>query len=338
MAAKSPRYLWPVLGVLLLLISAPGFGGWQSDSQSIMGTQISVTLWHEKDSVAQQAVQVVMEEMQRIDRQYSPFIETSDLARINQNAAKSPQQISDEFYLLVDKSLFYSRLSEGAFDITFASVGWKYDYRHHQQPSDKERKQLLPAINYRWLQLDPDKHTIAFGHPNVRIDLGGIAKGYAVDRAAALITALGVKHATISAGGDSRILGDKFGKPWVVGIKNPRAHEGSDSPPVIRLPLTDTAISTSGDYERFFIDQDSGERIHHILNPKTGRSATGVMSVTILGPVGIDTDPLSTTVFVLGVEKGIELVNRLQGIDCIIIDSAGKVHFSADLSPPEPLG
>ena len=133
-------------------------------------------------------------------------------------------------------------------------------------------------------------------------------------------------------------MGDKMGRPWIVGIKNPRAGENHDSPPVIRLPLTDTAISTSGDYERYFIDDTSGERIHHIINPKTGRSATGVISVTVLGPKGVDTDPLSTTVFVLGVEKGLKLVNRLQGIDCVIIDSSGKVHFSTGLSPPESSG
>ena len=334
MTAVLPPRRWPLLALLLALLCNVALGAWQSQSEAIMGTQVNVTLWHPDDDVSQKAVAAVFAEMRRIDQTYSPYIDSSDLQRINQHAAQSPQTISDEFYLLLDKSLFYSRVSNGAFDITFASLGWKYDYRQHQQPSEADRKALLPAINYRWLQLNPQQRTVAFGHPNVRIDLGGIAKGYAVDRAAALVTALGVEHATISAGGDSRIIGDKMGKPWIVGIKNPRAE--SNTAPVIRLPLTDTAISTSGDYERYFIDQDSGERIHHIINPKTGRSATGVMSVTILGPVGIDTDPLSTTVFVLGVDKGLELVNRLQGIDCIIIDNAGKVHFSANLSPPEP--
>src|SRR5690606_39073535 len=121
-------------------------------------------------------------------------------------------------------------------------------------------------------------------HPDIRIDLGGIAKGYAVDRAAEILRGYGVEHATVSAGGDSRLMGDKNGRPWIVGIKNPRAEDDKDALPVIRLPLTDTAVSTSGDYERYFVDEATGERIHHIINPKTGRSATGVISVTVLGP------------------------------------------------------
>lgn len=309
--------------------------GWRTESQAIMGTEISVTLWHPDDKTGRKAIAAVMDEMHRIDRALSPYIDTSELFRVNQLAARTPQEISDEFVMLVDKSLYFSRTSEGAFDITFASVGWKYDYRNKQQPSDEERQSLLPAINYQLLRLDKNKKTLYFGHPDIRIDLGGIAKGYAVDRAVELLQARGVEHATVSAGGDSRVMGDKMGRPWIVGIKNPRAGENRDSPPVIRLPLTDTAVSTSGDYERYFIDEFSGERIHHIINPKTGKSATGVISVTVLGPKGVDTDPLSTTVFVLGVEKGLKLVNRLQGIDCVIIDSSGKVHFSTGLSPPE---
>lgn len=308
---------------------------WQADSQAIMGTEISVTLWHQDSETGRMAIAAVMDEMHRIDQALSPFIDTSELFRVNQLAARTPQKISDELLMLVDKSLYFSRISDGAFDITFASVGWKYDYRNKQQPSDEERQNLLPAINYKLLRLDKNKQTLFFGHPNMRIDLGGIAKGYAVDRAVELLKAHGVEHATVSAGGDSRVMGDKMGRPWIIGIKNPRAGENANSPPVIRLPLTDTAVSTSGDYERYFVDESNGERIHHIINPKTGKSATGVISVTVLGPKGADTDPLSTTVFVLGVEKGLKLVNRLQGIDCVIIDSSGKVHFSTGLSPPE---
>ncbi len=325
-----------IYATVLALASASCFGDWQADSQAIMGTEVSVTLFHPNDKTGREAIDAVMEEMRRIDRTLSPYIETSDLYRVNRLAAKTPQVISDEFVMLVDKSLWFSRISQGAFDITFASVGWKYDYRNKQQPSEEERRNLLPAINYQLLRLDKNKNTLYFGHPDIRIDLGGIAKGYAVDRAVEIMKSHGVEHATVSAGGDSRVMGDKMGRPWIVGIKNPRAAENEDSPPVIRLPLTDTAVSTSGDYERYFIDDSSGERIHHIINPKTGRSATGVISVTVLGPKGVDTDPLSTTVFVLGVEKGLELVNRLQGIDCVIIDSSGKVHFSTGLSPPEP--
>lgn len=299
-----------------------------------MGTNISITLWHDNSQEADRLLSQGMAEMRRLNQSLSPWIEQSELARVNRLAAEKPQPISNEFIYLIDKSLYFSKVSKGAFDITFASVGWYYDYREEKKPSDKKREELLPAINYRWLILNSAQKTIAFKHKNVRIDLGGIAKGYAVDRVATQLLEAGVKHATISAGGDSRILGDKRGRPWMVGIKNPRdgGQDGNDT--AIVLPLENTAISTSGDYERYFIEVDTGERIHHIINPKTGKSAQGVVSVTILGPLGSDTDPMSTSVFVLGVKKGLALVNRLPDFDAIIIDSFGKVHYSNGLAPP----
>jgi Membrane-associated lipoprotein involved in thiamine biosynthesis len=329
----SLNRLW-VFAFFTVLLSSPSHAEWYSDTRSIMGTSFSVTLWHENPSQAESLMAAAYAEMQRLDNLLSPWIETSEIARVNKLAAISAQPISGELVGLVDKSLFYSRVSEGAFDITFASVGWYYDYREKVQPEEAKRQQLLPAINYRWLELNRQERTLLFKHKNVRIDLGGIAKGYAVDRVIAQLSAAGVKHATVSAGGDSRVLGDKRGKPWMVGIKNPRDGGGTGSDTALVLPLENTAISTSGDYERYFVDPQSGERIHHILNPKTGKSVKGVVSVTILGPTGSDTDPLSTTVFVLGVEKGLALVNRLPGFDCVIIDAAGKVHYSDDLAPP----
>lgn len=316
----------------LTVFSSAAKAEWHRDMQPIMGTEVSVTLWHKDEQLAKGAMTAVMDEMRRINDTLSPYIESSDLSQVNRLAAQSPQSISSELAYLVDKSLFFSRLSEGAFDITYASVGWRYDYREKNQPSQGEIASLLPAINYQWLELDKSSLTLKYGHENVRIDLGGIAKGYAVDRAADKLVALGVEHATVSAGGDSRIIGDRRGRPWIIGIKKPRAANGTDEA-AIKLPLQDVAISTSGDYERFFIDEKTGERIHHILNPKTGGPAQGVTSVTVLGPLGADTDPLSTSVFVMGVERGLALINKLPGFDCIIIDRYGKVHYSAELLP-----
>ena len=150
-----------------------------------------------------------------------------------------------------------------------------------------------------------------------------------MDRAIAIVQQMGVAYASVSAGGDSRVIGNKLGRPWLVGIKNPR----SETDVAITVPLEDCAISTSGDYERYFIDSD-GARVHHILNPRTGKSTTGIASVSIIGPHGFETDPLSTSVFVLGVEKGLELINTLPGYDAIIITTAGKVHYSTGLAPP----
>ncbi|MDN3638059.1 FAD:protein FMN transferase [Simiduia curdlanivorans] len=295
-----------------------------------MGTEISVYLWHDDSAAGEQAAAAVMAEMRLIDQWLSPWVETSELYKVNQQAARAPVPISAPFAELIARSIHYSDLSSGAFDITFASVGFSYDYRAKVQPSDADRERLLPAINYKLLTLDRDKLSLAFAHPDIRIDLGGIAKGYAVDRAIEVLQGFGVAHATVSAGGDSRLLGNKRGKPWVVGVKNPRNEKAM----ALKLPLESTAISTSGDYERFFIDETTGERIHHIMNPQTGKATQGVTSVTVLGQQGFDTDPLSTTVFVLGVEKGLALIEQLPGFDAIIIDSSGKLHFSSGLMPP----
>jgi thiamine biosynthesis lipoprotein len=271
--------------------------------------------------------------MHRIDQHFSPYIASSELSRANQQAvlatADKPLVISPELTRLIDKSLYYSRLTDGAFDITFASLARYYDYRKRLTPSEAQRAALLPAINYRLIHLDKQQRTLWFEHPQLYIDLGGIAKGYAVDRGIAILRSHGVMHASLSAGGDSRVLGDKRGRPWLVGIKNPRADAVA-----ISLPLDNVAVSTSGDYERYFI-ADSGERVHHIINPRTGKSTSGVNSVTIIGPQGFDTDPLSTSVFVMGPEKGLALINKLPGFDAVIITSQGKVLYSQGLENPQ---
>lgn len=313
---------------------------WYTKKAEVMGTEILAEIWMEKLSNVEEeklkaeiALEEVMKVMRGVDTQLSPYISTSELYRVNQHASVTPQVISKSLALLIDKSLYFSKITDGAFDISFASVGWYYDYRKEKQPNDALRKSLLPAINYRLIDYDSNKLTLFFGHKNVKIDLGGVAKGYAVDLAAQKLRSLGVKHASVSAGGDTRIVGDRLGRPWLVGIKNPRKQSENDKP-VILLPVVDAAVSTSGDYERFYIDE-KGERVHHIINPKTGTSAREVVSVTVIGPRGIDTDPLSTSVFVLGVEKGLALVNGLKGFDCVIIDRYGKVHYSAELITPE---
>lgn len=317
--------------VYVLALASSVDADWYSDTQAIMGTEVSLTFWHQDKDLAARALADSMAEMRRIDRQLSPYKEDSELSKINRLAAQQPQRLSKELLFLVDKSLYFSRLSDGAFDITFASLGWYYDYRGKKQPSEGQRASLLPAVNYQLLKLDKSSQSLFYQHEDVRIDLGGIAKGYAVDRVVNLLASLGVKEATVSAGGDSRVLGDKFGKQWLIGIKNPR---GPQEQAAIVLPLSNTAVSTSGDYERYFIDEESGERVHHILNPRTGKSTRSVASVTVLGPQGADTDPLSTSIFVLGVNRGLDLVNKLDNFDCIIIDLAGKVHYSRGLMPP----
>jgi thiamine biosynthesis lipoprotein len=298
---------------------------WYSDERAIMGTSVRVELWHEHQQIARRNIEKVMHEMHRIDEAMSPYKKTSDLSRVNRSAALRPQHISDELFSLIEKSIEVSRQTDGAFDITFASVGHFYDFRKHEKPGKEQLQKALPAISYRHIKLDPHGKTISFTHKGTKIDLGGIAKGYAVDRAIELLKAAGISHAIVSAGGDSRIIGDHRGRPWVVGIRDPRNKKAMAAV----LPISNSAISTSGDYERYF-EQD-GIRYHHIISPKTGTSASSMQSATVIGSNATTTDALSTSVFVLGVERGMALVNSLPGIEAVIIDASGNLHFSAGI-------
>jgi len=176
---------------------------------------------------------------------------------------------------------------------------------------------------------------VRFGKPGMRIDLGGFAKGYAVDNAITLLQRLGIAHAYVAAGGDSRVLGDRRGRPWTVAIRDPRRA----GEVIAVLPLEDTAISTSGDYERYFDEPLPGGgvvRHHHLIDPASGRSPQDVTSVTILAPDGLTAEALSKTVFVLGAARGLELLETTPGVDAVIIDAHGRLHATpglTDLSP-----
>ena len=314
----------------LLTVAMPAQAEWVRVSGTAMTTAIEMEFWSEDPAVANEAGDAVLALFDRIDHQMSRYREDSELSRVNREAADGPVEVSDSLFTVLQQAMRISELSNGAFDISFGSVGYLYDYRARQQPSDEELAEGLAKVNYRSVVLDPGANTVRFLDEGVRLDLGGIAKGYAVDRGIDILKSFGIRQARLSAGGDLRLLGDKRGKPWIVGIRDPR----SESRNAMVLPLTDVAVSTSGDYERFFFD-DSNERVHHILSPATGKPVEGVQSVTILGDHSITTDGLSTAVFVLGAAKGLEMVNRLEGIDAIIIDEQRQVHYSDGLMAPE---
>jgi thiamine biosynthesis lipoprotein len=305
--------------------SGPAAGRWHRRDEAIMGTAIHVEMWHDDADAARAAIDAVIAEMHRIDALMSPYKPTSELSRVNRDAAERPVEVCEELFTLISRSMRFSELSGGAFDITYASVGHLYDYRRRIRPDAATLEAARAAIGWRHLQLDARNRTVRFARPGVRIDLGGFAKGHAVDNAAAILARLGVRHAAVAAGGDSRMLGDRCGRPWTVGIRDPR-REGEV---VALLPLEDAAVSTSGDYERYFDDGD--ERCHHLIDPRTGRSPQDVHSVTVIAPDGLTSEALSKTVFVLGVELGLRIVESLPGVDAVVVDAAGALHYSAGL-------
>jgi thiamine biosynthesis lipoprotein len=319
------RWLYGVLVLASLVPWAMADAEWIRLDDAIMGTQVRVELWHGDPGEGRAAAEAVLDELRRIDRAMSPFREDSELSLVNREAARGPVTISRELIELLTRAREFSELTDGAFDVTFASAGHLYDYREHRHPDDEALQAALSAIDYHHVLLDPSVGTVRFARDGVRIDLGGIAKGYAVDRGIALLEARGIRNALISAGGDTRVIGKRWGRAWQVGIRNPRDREGL----VAMIPLEDAAVSTSGDYERYFVED--GIRYHHILNPQTGRSADEVSSVTVIGTDATTTDALSTSVFVLGPSKGLALIERLAGIEGVVVDRAGVMRYSSGL-------
>jgi FAD:protein FMN transferase len=316
--------------VLLSLIGVSlAHADWVHREEAIMGTRIYVEAWHDDPVQGERALDAVMENMRRIDRLMSHYRPDSQLSAINMHAAVEPVVVDAELFDLIRTSNHYSEITDGAFDITYASVGYLYDYPRHVHPTEAQIQAALPAVNYRNLILDADHHSVRYAREGMRIDLGGIAKGYACDRGVEILKRFGIAHAIVTAGGDTRLLGDRRGRPWLIGIKHPDDKDRV----VLSMPLADVGISTSGDYERYF-DED-GVRYHHIIDPKTGHSPSGVRSVTIIGPTATDTEGWSKGVFIKGPVEGLRLIAQYPQMDAVVVDRDGKVWYTKGLAPPK---
>jgi FAD:protein FMN transferase len=300
--------------------------GWFSRDEAIMGTAIRCELWSDDAAHAERALDAVMAEMHRIDRLMSPYKDDSELSRINRDAGRRAVTIGAELFGLIERSLHFSRLSGGAFDITFASAGQLYDYRTGRAPDAAALERARQAIGWQHLQFDAQRRTIRFARDGMRIDLGGFAKGHVVDTSIAILQRLGIRHAMVAAGGDSRVLGDRRGRPWSIAVRDPR----DDKRVVAVLPLQDTSISTSGDYERYF--ERDGVRHHHLIDPSTGASPRSVRSVTVLADDGLTSEALSKCLFVMGLERGMQLLRSVPGADAVVVDAGGALHFSSGLA------
>jgi thiamine biosynthesis lipoprotein len=312
--------------ICCLLWTQSSVAGWHTDEQAKMGTRVEVQLWSDDPVVAAKLLGAAMAEFDRIEALMSTYIDASEMSRVNDHAFDAPQEVSLELFSLLQESVRMSTLTDGAFDITFDSVGVLYDFREGKKPSTQDIAEQLGKIDYKLVELDPVNHTVSFLASGVRINLGGIAKGYAVERVIALLSAAGIEHALATAGGDTRLLGDRRDKPWIVGIRDP-----NDKAAVYtRLALNNEAISTSGDYERYFIED--GKRYHHILRPADGKPVEGVRSVTVIGPNATMTDGLSTSIFVMGPEAGLAMLAKLPGYDAVVITD-DQLYYSEGLNP-----
>ena len=329
-----PTRFTAAIALLTLVVSSvlprAAHAEWYKRTDAIMGTRIYVELWDTSETHANECIDAVMAEMHRIDDLMSHYKPESQLSKINQHATEAPVQVDKELFDLIKLSTHYSEITDGAFDITYASVGYLYNYPEHIRPTEEQIKAALPAVNWRNMKFDDANHSVFFEHKGMRIDLGGIGKGYAVDRGIEILQKRGIEHAVVTAGGDTRIIGDRMGRDWLVAIRHP------DDPNkvVTRIPLSNAAVSTSGDYERYF--DENGIRYHHIIDPRTGHSASKVRSATVIGPTATQTDGMSKTAFVLGPEKALEIINRMPEYDAVFVGPDGKMYWSNGLRPPAP--
>jgi len=267
-----------------------------------MGTIVEIILIGENQKRAEKSALQAFQEIRRIEQLMSPTMEKSDVFLINQSAGRKWVRVSPETFYAIKKSIEISEQSDGGFDITVGPLIklWQKAREKEHPPSEEDLRRTLDLVGFRNIMISPDEK-ILLKKDGMSIDLGGIAKGYAVDRAFDILRGLGYRNLIVNAGGDLRVGGMKFSQPWFIGIQNPRNPEKV----VAKIPLTDGAIATSGDYEKYFIYQ--GKRYHHILNPKDGLPAWGCQSVSVLCEEGILTDAMATAVFVLGPEKGFSL-------------------------------
>jgi thiamine biosynthesis lipoprotein len=290
-------------------------------STESMGTVINISAAARGERQAEEAVEAAFAEFRRLDALLSHYSDSSEVGRLNRESRL--ENPSPELQDNIRKSLEFARLSGGAFDITVQPILDLYDHTFRElkrAPTAEEVRRTLRLVDYRRIELG--EGFIRLG-PGQKITLGGIAKGYAVDRALDVLRARGVRSALVDAGGDIRTLGKAEGRrDWLVALRNPR--DPNDF--ITRIRAADLAVVTSGDYERYY---DPERKFHHIINPRTGYSATELISVTVVGLEAFDADALATSAFVLGLDRGTKLIESLPGYEGLLITRDRQIHRTA---------
>jgi len=292
----------------------------------MMGTEVEIIAQGKNQNQLEQAVEKGFKEIKRLEQKLSRFQNHSLVSQINLQAGKSPVPVDEEVFYLLKTAKEICQESGGAFDPTIlpALELWKFNQKNPQPPSSAEIKKRLKLVGCENLILDEEKKTAYLVKPGMAIDLGGIAKGYASDRVVKVLEENRVEAGIVNVGGDLRVFG-AGGKGFAIGIRHP----SKKNQIIAKIYLKDSAIATSGDYERYFIFQ--GERYSHILDPRSGYPARGERSVSVLAEKGILADAWATALFVLGSEKGMELVKAHPELEAVFIDADGTRKISPGL-------
>ena len=293
-----------------------------------MGSPLDIEVTGPDRATCERAVEAARAEIERLERMMTDWKDDSPLMEINHQAGRRPVSVPPELFLIIRKSIELSELTEGAFDISFAAAGTLWNWKDPRVPSDAEVRASLADVGWRGIVIDEANQTVFLAKPGMRIGLGAIAPGYAGDRALEKIAAQGIRDAMVNVSGDVVVRGAKNGGPWKVAVRHPRRPGES----LAILPVSNGAISTSGDYERYF--EADGRRYCHIIDPRSGIPANRCQSVTVLAPVLAVADGLATGIFVLGPEKGLALVEQLAGVEALIVAADGSVHLSRGLKEP----
>jgi thiamine biosynthesis lipoprotein len=315
-----------IVVVGLLLLALLFFGGQRKrlfrESRTSLYTLVTITVVTRSENKAREAMDAAYRELERVGQLLNFYAPDSELSRINRNAGVAPVKVSTETLEVIRMAVHAAEETKGGFDVTVGPLVRLWDFKEKKIPSRAAIDNAMDLVGYRHIVVDPGASTVYLDKHGVQIDLGGIIKGYAADRAAAVLREYGIDDGIIAVAGDIRLFGRQpDGRPWNIGIQHPRAADG-DTTLLATVHLDDGAISTSGDYQRYFFAD--GVRYHHLLNPATGYPQDLCRSVTVIAPSAAATDAFATGIFILGPDKGIAALERL-GMDGVIVARDGAV-------------
>jgi thiamine biosynthesis lipoprotein len=326
---RKPRLI--IVSVLALLVTTLSVTSCTTalskfeDTRSMMDTFVTIIVYAPDEEKANAAIAAAFSRMEEIEKIASIFDEEAKAFRLNRDGyLEAP---SEDLRQLITLSLNYGKLTDGAFDITVQPLLELWEAGLWQEPEEVQQQRINETLKLvGWDKIGVSDDQIFFQEAGMKITLGGIAKGYAADEALKAIRAMGIKNALVNAGGDMTILGSKLkGEPWLIALVNPDDPTQS----LANFSITNKAIATSGNYERYF---DPEKEAHHIINPKTGYSAQGCISTTAIADSGTQADALATSLFVMGPEEGVALIDSLSNVECLIVSTDRTIYVSSGLS------
>lgn len=294
----------------------------------LMGSKFDITVVAEDETMANGYIDLAVNEIKRIEERISSWDPNSETSEINRNAGVQPVTVSQELFDLIHRALEISKITDGAFDISYASMDniWTFDGSMTQMPSKEDIRTSVEKVGYIHILMDSDRRTVFLEKKGMKIGFGGIGKGYAADKAKALLIGQGVTAGIINASGDMNTWGKQpGGEEWQVAITNPL----NKNKVFAILPIKEGAVVTSGNYEKYV--SFNGTRYSHIIDPRSGYPSSGVISATVFAPSAELADALATAIFVMGAEVGIDRINQLPQIECVIINDKGGIITSNNI-------